>query len=64
LSELALWGLLFIGVTQLIWQIPAILLLRRKGLKAVALGVILAVSLVALLNATCWALLSKIRIGG
>ena len=60
------YGLSFIGAVQLIWQAPAILLLKWKGHKSLALGVILAVSITALLNATCWGLLKAgtIRIGG
>jgi len=51
------YGLSFIGAVQLIWQAPG---------KSLALGVILAVSITALLNATCWGLLKAgtIRIGG
>jgi hypothetical protein len=53
------WFYLFVffGAVQLIWQVPAVLFLRRKGLKAMALGVILAASLLVLLNATCFAFL-------
>lgn len=65
-GEIWLYALVFIGGVQLIWQLPLILLLRWKGHKALALGVILLAALVALLNATCWGLLQagKIRIGG
>jgi hypothetical protein len=64
--DISLYGLIFIGATQLIWQLPMILILRRKHHKGLALGVILAVSITALLNATCWGLMmaGKIRIGG
>jgi hypothetical protein len=57
---------MFIGAVQLVWQVPVILLLRWKGHKNLALGVVLAVSITVLLNATCWGLFwgGKIRIGG
>ena len=60
------YGLIFIGMSQLIWQLPAILILRRKQHKGLVGGVILAASLTALLNATCWGLFwsGKIKIGG
>jgi hypothetical protein len=66
LDQTGTYGLVFIGVSQLIWQVPVILILRRKQHKALALGVILAASVTALLNATCWGLMwsGKIKIGG
>ncbi|HZR27378.1 MAG TPA: hypothetical protein VFA71_01255 [Terriglobales bacterium] len=69
LDRIESYGLVFIGVSQLLWQVPVIVLLRqlrRQGNKGLALGMILAASLTALLNATCWGLMwgGKIRIGG
>ena len=66
MDPVSFYGLIFIGVSQLIWQVPVILILRRKQHKGLALGVILAASLTALLNATCWGLMwsGKIKIGG
>jgi len=60
------YTLILIGAVQLIWQIPVVLLLRWRGQKMMALGVILVASLTALLNATCWGFFfaGKIRIGG
>jgi len=65
-GEVTFLGLMFIGAVQLVWQVPVILLLRWKGHKNLALGVILVVSITALLNATCWGFFwaGKIRIGG
>ena len=66
IDVIGLYSAMFIGAVQLIWQLPAIWLLRRKGHRSLALGVILAASVTALLNATCWGLMEagKIRIGG
>jgi hypothetical protein len=61
-SLLVPYGLILIGVVQLVWQLPVILLLRRKGHKSVALGVVIAASITALLNATCWVLLESGKI--
>jgi hypothetical protein len=59
-------GLLGIGVAQLVYLVPAILMARRRGRPGIAKGIIIAASLTALLNATCWGLLwrGKFRIGG
>jgi hypothetical protein len=66
IDAMEVYGMMFIGAVQFIWQLPVILLLRWKGRKSLALGVILAASVTALLNATCWGLLEagKIKIGG
>jgi hypothetical protein len=54
------------GAVQMVWQLPLILHLRRRGRKSMALGVILAASITVLLNATCWGLFlaGKVKIGG
>ena len=64
LDRIGSYGLVLIGASQLLWQVPAIVLLRRRGNKVLALGMILAAAITALLNAACWGLMGKIRIGG
>ena len=59
-------ALLGIGIAQLVYLLPAILMARRRGRPGIAKGIIVAASLTALLNATCWGLLwrGNFRIGG
>ena len=47
-------AVLLIGVTQLVYTIPAILIARRKGRPKLSLGLIIGAVAVFLLNATCW----------
>jgi len=51
---------MLIGVTQLFYIVPAILFARSTGRRRLANGIIIAASLVALLNAACWGLVFKL----
>lgn len=46
---------LSIGILQLVYIVPIFRLLKRRGKRATAKGLIIAASITALLNATCWA---------
>jgi hypothetical protein len=46
--------LLFAGVVQLAWMLPAILLMRKDGRRAVSKGLAIGAAITLLLNATCW----------
>ena len=46
--------LMFVGVTQLVYVIPAILCFKRKGRLGIVTGLIIGASLTFLLNATCF----------
>ena len=50
------FSLIFMGVSQLLYIIPAIVIYRRKGRPGVVKGLIIAAALTFLLNATCSAL--------
>jgi len=45
------------GFTQLVYQVPVYLVLRRKGKQGMARGIVIAASLTVLVNATCWGVL-------
>ena len=45
--------LMYMGVSQLVYMIPAILIFRRKGDSETAKGLIVGASITFLLNATC-----------
>jgi len=49
-------SLVFMGVSQLLYIIPAIVIYRRKGRPGVVKGLIIAAAITFLLNATCSAL--------
>jgi hypothetical protein len=49
--------LVFIGVSQLVYMIPAVLIARRRGRVALAQGLALGAALTFLLNAGCWGLI-------
>jgi hypothetical protein len=51
----ALFFLLLIGVSQLIYMIPAILITYRRGRRQVAKGLILGAAITFLLCGACWA---------
>src|SRR5262249_16853659 len=56
-------SLIFMGVSQLLYIIPAIVIYRRKGRPGVVKGLIIAAAITFLLNATCSALvLSNLNI--
>jgi hypothetical protein len=54
---------LLIGVTQLVYMIPLILLALRRERKSLAKGLIIGAALTFLLNASCWGLLGVALIG-
>jgi ABC-type glycerol-3-phosphate transport system permease component len=45
--------LVFMGLSQLVYMIPAILIFRRRGATETAKGLIVGASITFLLNATC-----------
>jgi hypothetical protein len=47
-------GVLFLGATQLVYIIPAVVIARSKGQPRLGIGIIIGAALVFLLNATCW----------
>lgn len=49
--------LAFVGVSQLVYIIPAILIARRKGRPDIGKGLIIGAAVTFLLNATCFAFL-------
>jgi hypothetical protein len=51
--SLTLLPLFFLGLSQLLYMIPAILLLLRRGDSETARGMIIGAGLTFLLNATC-----------
>ncbi len=56
--------LLFIGVAQLVWMVPIVLVFRSKGETETVKGVVIVAAVVAILNASCWGLLGNFRIAG
>lgn len=50
-----------IGLTQLAYVIPMYLRYRKTGLKKTATGLVIAASITALLNASCWGVVSNMR---
>jgi hypothetical protein len=51
--ELSLLPVMYIGLSQLVYMIPAIWIARRKGETETAKGLIIGASLTFLLNAAC-----------
>jgi ABC-type Fe3+-siderophore transport system permease subunit len=49
--------MMYVGLSQLVYMIPAILIARRKGETETAKGLIVGASITFLLNATCNGLL-------
>lgn len=56
-SELLILSVLFIGVSQLVYMIPAIVIAFGKGKKQTAKGLIIGAAIVFLLNAACTGLI-------
>lgn len=54
---LAFLPMMYIGLSQLVYMIPAVLIFRRKGGTETAKGLIIGASITFLLNATCSGLL-------
>jgi len=46
-------SLIFIGISQLLYIVPAIVIYQRKGRPGVVKGLIIAAAITFLLNATC-----------
>ena len=53
-------GLFGIGIAQLIYVVPAIIVLRRRREFAVLKGLIIGATITALLNGGCWLLIYSI----
>lgn len=53
----AFYPILYIGLSQLVYMVPAILIFRRRGDTETAKGLIIGSSITFLLNATCNGLL-------
>jgi len=47
------FSLIFIGISQLLYIVPAIVIYQRKGRPGVVKGLIIAAAITFLLNATC-----------
>jgi hypothetical protein len=47
-----------IGLVQLLWIVPMVLKYRKTGRTETAKGVIIAASIIFMLNAACWGLLA------
>ena len=45
---------IFVGVSQLVYMLPAIFIARKHNETAKAQGLIIGVSVIFLLNAACW----------
>lgn len=56
-AYLAIVPVIYVGLSQLVYMIPAILLLRRRGDAETVKGLIIGASLTFLLNAACSGLL-------
>jgi heme/copper-type cytochrome/quinol oxidase subunit 4 len=57
-SLLFIWFIAGIGLCQLVYAMPIILLLEQQGRSAVAKGVIIGAVITALLNGGCWVTLA------
>jgi hypothetical protein len=55
-AGVAFGSLLLVGVSQLFYMIPAVVIARRRGRTALAQGFIIGAAVVFLLNAGCWGL--------
>jgi hypothetical protein len=47
-------NLIAIGLTQLLYVIPGIIIASRKGRKGIVKGIIIMAAITFLLNAACW----------
>ncbi|MEW6126902.1 MAG: hypothetical protein AB1757_07670 [Acidobacteriota bacterium] len=52
-EEIPLMLILFVGVSQLLYMIPAVIIAFMKGKKQTAKGIIIGAAIVFLLNAAC-----------
>ena len=55
--------LMFIGVSQLVYIIPACVIYARQGRRDMVKGLIIAASITFLLNAACWGALTSGKLG-
>lgn len=55
------WPAMAIGLTQLVYIVPLYLRYRKTGQKNTAKGLVIAASITALLNASCWGVLSSLQ---
>ncbi|MEO5924121.1 MAG: hypothetical protein ABIR70_09860 [Bryobacteraceae bacterium] len=56
--------LFYIGAAQLVWIVPMVLRFRSRGETETVKGIVIIAAVVAILNASCWGLLSNFRIAG
>jgi hypothetical protein len=63
-ENILIFSLMFIGLSQLIYIIPIILILIRNKQYDIMKGVITGAILIALLNGGCFILFSNVRIAG
>ncbi len=57
IQKLALISLLPLGLTQLTYVLPVVILARRKGREQFVIGATTAASITFLLSSTCWVLI-------
>jgi hypothetical protein len=57
LQEIGFLFFLLIGITQLVYVIPALVILHRRGQPKAVKGLIIGATITFLLNAACWGLL-------
>ena len=50
-----------LGVSQLVYMVPAILIARRRGRRAVAKGMIIGAAITFILTAACWAVVNPFQ---
>jgi len=53
-SESAMFVMFLIGAVQLVYMVPAWIVCRRRGLRGVALGLVIGASITFLLNSACF----------
>lgn len=63
-GDILAYILLYIGISQFVYIIPAILLLIKNKQYDIMKGVITGAILIALLNGGCFMLFANVRIGG
>src|SRR5262245_31017376 len=51
----------FLGIAQLVYMVPVIVLAFSKGHRRLAKGLTIAAALVALLNAACWGIVTTLQ---
>ena len=61
LAQIFYAGAFGIGLTQLLYIVPLYIHYRKKEQKNTAKGLVIAASIIALLNVTCWGIVSNMR---